>query len=226
VHNSFSLRTFLEFYTVVPLILIALAGTYKFGYFQALDALWILPSISAYSLFYSILVTTLLFILGNVLSLFFQTISYLFGYLYTSLLFIIPIAIIFILMPNGLSQLIVLLAKLTPIFFGFFYYFYVHSSMFGGELERNLSAPLTLLLTIAAFGGMYQSGSNNAGDAIEKRTLPIVIFDKQTTYPNDQTDWRLLEAIDNRYVLINLNHKTDYGYEKKIVEYSKVDSIY
>lgn len=226
MHNSFSLRTFLEFYTIVPLVLIALAGTYKFGYFQTLDSLWILPSISAYSLFYSILVTILLFILGTVLSLIFQTISYFFGYLYTSLFFIILIAFIFILMSNGLNLLIALLAKLTPLCFGFFYYFYVHSSMFGNELEKNVSAPLTLLLSIFAFGGMYISGSNDAVNAIEKRTLPIVIFDKQTSYPNDQTDWRLLEAIDNRYVLINLNHKTDYGYEKKVVEYSKVDSIY
>jgi hypothetical protein len=52
------------------------------------------------------------------------------------------------------------------------------------------------------------------------------LFEQQTAYPNDQSDWRLLAVIDTRFVLINLKNKTDYGYEMKVVEYSKVDSIY
>lgn len=226
LYNSFSIRNFLEFYALIPLVLIALAGTYKFGYFFALDALWILPSISAYSLFYSILKTALFFVLGSALSLTYKTISYVFGYWYTSIFCLISLVLIFILIPIELNQLIVLSTKLTPVFFGLFYYFYVHASMFGNELEKNIITPLTLLLSVLAFGGMYISGLNAAGEVIEKRALPIVIFDKQTSYPNDQTDWRLLEVIDNRYVLIDLNHKTNFGYEKKVVEYSKVESIY
>ena len=224
MYNSFSLKTFIEFYAVIPLALIALAGTYKFGYFLALDALWILPSISAYSLFYSILITALLFTLGSIISLVYQSISYWLGSLYTFIT--LTILIILFVISYGLGESITLLAKLTPIYAGFFYYFYVHASIFGGEIERSVTAPLTLFLSILAFGGIFASGLNDAEKVLEKRTLPIVIFAEQPSYPNDQTDWRLLEAIDNRYVLINLNNKTDYGYEKKVVEYSKVESIY
>ena len=112
MYNSFSLKKVLELYAAMPLILIALAGTYKFGYFSTFDALWVLPSI------------------------------------------------------------------------------------------------------------------NDANSAINNNTLPIVLFEQQTAYPNDQSDWRLLAVIDTRFVLINLKNKTDYGYEMKVVEYSKVDSIY
>ena len=73
---------------------------------------------------------------------------------------------------------------------------------------------------------MFGSGVNDANSAINNKRLPIVLFEQQTAYPNDQSDWRLLEVIDTRFVLINLKNKTDYGYEMKVVEYSKVDSIY
>ena len=83
MYNSFSLKKVLELYVAMPLILIALAGTYKFGYFPTFDALWILPSISAYSLFYSILTTTLLFAFGSILSLMYWSFSVWVGHLYS-----------------------------------------------------------------------------------------------------------------------------------------------
>ena len=46
MYNSFSLKKVLELYAAIPLVLIALAGTYKFGYFSTFDALWVLPSIN------------------------------------------------------------------------------------------------------------------------------------------------------------------------------------
>lgn len=224
LYNSFSLKKVLELYAVMPVILIALAGTYKFGYFSTFDALWILPSISAYSLFYSILTTTLLFAFGSILSLIYLSVSDLVGHLY-SLIFCALFVALFIFF-TGIETSIALSIKLIPLYFGVFYYFYVHSSIFGGQIDQYFSSPLVLLLTIVAFGCMFGSGVNDANKAINNNTLPVVLFDQQTSYPNDQSDWRLLEAIDTRFVLINLKNKTDYGYEMKVVEYSKVDSIY
>lgn len=224
MYNSFSLKKVLELYAAMPLILIALAGTYKFGYFSKFDALWVLPSISAYSLFYSILTTTLLFAFGSILSLIYLSVSAWVGHLYSlifSMLFV-ALSIFFI----GIDLSITLSTKLIPLYFGVFYYSYVHSSIFGGQIEQYFSSPLVLFLTIIAFGGMFGSGMNDANKAINNKTLPIVLFDQQTSYPSDQSDWRLLEAIDTRFVLINLKNRTDYGYEIKVVEYSKVDSIY
>lgn len=224
MYNSFSLKTFLEFYAVIPLVLIALAGTYKFGYFLALDALWILPSVSAYSLFYSILTTTLLFTLGSVISLIYLSFSTWFGHLYSSI-FSVVVMILFTFFV-GLENIIEFSSKLVPLYFGFFYFFYVHNSIFGNEMEQSLTSPLVLFLGVMSFGFMLGGGVNDAKKAIENNVLPIVIFEQQTSYPNDQTDWRLLETIDTRYVLINLKKRTDYGYEMKVVEYSKIDSIY
>ena len=224
MYNSFSLKKILELYAAMPLILIALAGTYKFGYFSTFDALWILPSISAYSLFYSILTTTLLFAFGSILSLIYLSVSAWVGHLY-SLIFSVLFLALFIFF-IGLEVSITLSAKLIPLYFGVFYYSYVHSSIFGGQIDQYFSSPLVLFLTIFAFGCMFGSGMNDANKAINNKTLPIVSFDLQTTYPDDQSDWRLLEVIDTRFVLINLKNKTDYGYEMKVVEYSKVDSIY
>ena len=224
MYNSFSLKKVLELYAVIPLILIALAGTYKFGYFSTFDALWVLPSISAYSLFYSILTTSLLFAFGSILSLIYLSVAAWVGHLYSlifSILFVI-LSIFFI----GIDVSITLSTKLIPLYFGVFYYSYVHSSIFGGQIDQYFASPLVLFLSMVAFGCMFGSGVNDANSAINNKTLPIVLFEQQTAYPNDQSDWRLLEVIDTRFVLINLKNKTDYGYEMKVVEYSKVDSIY
>ena len=222
--DRFSLRSFLEFYAVIPLVLIALAGTYKFGYFLAFDALWILPSISSHSLFYSILVTALQFTFGSTLSLLYLRASDWFGHLYSGLFFIV--LLILFVSALGIDQSLTLAVRLVPLYFGFIYYFYADASMFGGEIERHLLSPITLLLSVLAFVFMFASGWGDASKVIANKTLPVVIFDKQTSYPNGETDWRLLETIDTRFVLINLQNKTDYGYEMKVVEYSKVDSIY
>ncbi len=224
MYNSFSLKKVLELYAVMPVILIALAGTYKFGYFSTFDALWVLPSVSAYSLFYSILTTTLLFALGSILSLIYLSASEWIGHLYCLIFsaLLLGVCVSFI----GIETSITLSTKLIPLYFGVFYYFYVHSYIFGGQIEQYFSSPLVLLLTIFAFGCMFGSGVNDANKSIDNKTLPIVLFDQQTSYPNNQSDWRLLETIDTRFVLINLKNKTDYGYEMKVVEYSKVDSIY
>ncbi|WP_166172190.1 hypothetical protein [Acinetobacter sp. SA01] len=224
MYNSFSLKKVLELYAAIPLILIALAGTYKFGYFSTFDALWVLPSISAYSLFYSILTTSLLFAFGSILSLIYLSVAAWVGHLYSlifSILFVI-LSIFFI----GIDVSITLSTKLIPLYFGVFYYSYVHSSIFGGQIDQYFASPLVLFLSMVAFGCMFGSGVNDANSAINNKTLPIVLFEQQTAYPNDQSDWRLLEVIDTRFVLINLKNKTDYGYEMKVVEYSKVDSIY
>lgn len=224
MYNSFSLKKVLELYAAIPLILIALAGTYKFGYFSTFDALWVLPSISAYSLFYSILTTSLLFAFGSILSLIYLSVAAWVGHLYSlifSILFVI-LSIFFI----GIDVSITLSTKLIPLYFGVFYYSYVHSSIFGGQIDQYFASPLVLFLSMVAFGCMFGSGVNDANSAINNKTLPIVLFEQQTSYPNDQSDWRLLEVIDTRFVLINLKNKTDYGYEMKVVEYSKVDSIY
>ena len=224
MYNSFSLKKILELYAAIPLILIALAGTYKFGYFSTFDALWVLPSISAYSLFYSILTTSLLFAFGSILSLIYLSVAAWVGHLYSlifSILFVI-LSIFFI----GIDVSITLSTKLIPLYFGVFYYSYVHSSIFGGQIDQYFASPLVLFLSMVAFGCMFGSGVNDANSAINNKTLPIVLFEQQTAYPNDQSDWRLLEVIDTRFVLINLKNKTDYGYEMKVVEYSKVDSIY
>ena len=95
MYNSFSLKKVLELYAAIPLVLIALAGTYKFGYFSTFDALWVLPSISAYSLFYSILTTTLLFAFGSILSLIYLSVSAWVGPLY-SLIFSVLFLALFI----------------------------------------------------------------------------------------------------------------------------------
>ena len=224
MYNSFSLKKVLELYAAIPLILIALAGTYKFGYFSTFDALWVLPSISAYSLFYSILTTSLLFAFGSILSLIYLSVAAWVGHLYSlifSILFVI-LSIFFI----GIDVSITLSTRLIPLYFGVFYYSYVHSSIFGGQIDQYFASPLVLFLSMVAFGCMFGSGVNDANSAINNKTLPIVLFEQQTAYPNDQSDWRLLAVIDTRFVLINLKNKTDYGYEMKVVEYSKVDSIY
>ncbi len=167
MYNSFSLKKVLELYAAIPLILIALAGTYKFGYFSTFDALWVLPSISAYSLFYSILTTSLLFAFGSILSLIYLSVAAWVGHLYSlifSILFVI-LSIFFI----GIDVSITLSTKLIPLYFGVFYYSYVHSSIFGGQIDQYFASPLVLFLSMVAFGCMFGSGVNDANSAINNK---------------------------------------------------------
>lgn len=220
-----SLKVFIEFYAVVPLLLVALAGTYHFGYFDCFNALWILPSLPVQTLLYSILINTLLFSAGNVLSLLYLNSASVLGHTFV-LVFLGIITGCFIIF-MGFQNFIDFLLKLIPLYLGVFYYFYVHHAIFGNELERYLFSPVALFLSLMLFLLMYGRGVADAHTDMNDNKLPVVIFDQQKLYPNETTDWRLLKAIDNRFVLINLkNHLKDHGFEIKVVEYNKVDSIY
>lgn len=146
------------------------------------------------------------------------------GYFYPSIF--ILVLIILGLISFGLPACLQFVLITIPLYFGCFYYAYAHHSIFGNELERIFTTPLTLLLSILTFPLMLVSGGVDARKAIENDKLPVVIFEQQTSYPNERTDWRLLESIDTRFVLINLKNKWNDSYEIKVVENTKIDSIY
>ena len=64
-----------------------------------------------------------------------------------------------------------------------------------------------------------------AGYPVGKSERAIIKGTAEGTINEDLVNtW--FDEIPNRNILINLKNKTDYGYEMKVVEYSKVDSIY
>jgi hypothetical protein len=225
LQNHPSIKTILESYAAVPLLLISLAAIYRFGYFFHLDALWILPSLSVQSLLYSILSTIILFLSGCALTYIYIHIQSYFGHLVALSVFFFIICIGFgILYSNEQLSLIL---KLSPLLTGSFYYIYFHYSLFSGELDRAIFSPLVIILTLVLSFMMFVSGTNDAKRENLEKKLSIVIFNEQPKYPNEGTDWRVLENLGDKFVLINLSKGDEtQTYPIKVVDYKTVNTIY
>jgi len=225
LQNHPSIKTILESYAAVPLLLISLAAIYRFGYFFHLDALWILPSISVQSLLYSILSTIILFLSGCALTYVYIHIHSYFGHLVALSIFFFIICVGFgILYSNEQLSLIL---KLSPLLAGSFYYIYFHYSLFSGEIDRVMFSPLVIILTLVMSFMMFANGRNDAKLENLEKQLSVVIFDEQPKYPNEGTDWRLLENLGDKFVLIDLNNGNETKkYPIKVVEYKTINSIH
>lgn len=222
--NNFSLKVFVEFYAGLPLLLIALAGTYKFGYFDTLNASWVLSSLSAQGLVYSILGTALIFFSGVALASFYHTLALFLSHL--TLIISISVFITLLGVFTNFNIFLKIISYGGPSILGFLYYTYLKDIFNGGEIAGILAPPGILIFTIMGFGLMYSSGVYDANKDIENRNFPIVLFDEQPAYPNNQTDWRLLEVSGNNSILINLNSSNSTRFPIKVIESNKVDLIY
>ncbi len=225
MQNHPSIKTILESYAAVPLLLISLAAIYRFGYFFHLDALWILPSLSVQSLLYSILSTIILFLSGCALTYIYIHIQPYFGHLVVLSVFFFIICVGFGILYS--NEQLSLTLKLSPLLAGSFYYIYFHYSLFSGELDRAIFSPLVIILTLVLSFMMFVSGTNDAKLENLEKQLSVVIFDEQPKYPNESTDWRLLENLGDKFVLINLSNGGETKkYPIKVVEYKTINSIY
>ncbi|WP_303275663.1 hypothetical protein [Acinetobacter soli] len=223
--NNSSVKTILESYAAIPLLLISLAAIYRFGFFFHLDALWILPSLSIQSLLYSILSTILLFISGCSLTYLYIHIQTYLGHIFAlSLFFTIICIILGILYSNENFSLIL---KSTPLLTGSFYYTYVHYSLFSSELDRAVFSPLVIVLSLVMSFMMFSNGVNDAKLENLQKKLSIVNFSEQPKDSSENTDWRLLENLGDKFILIDLSSGDDTkNYRIKVVEYKTINTIY
>lgn len=222
------MKALIEFYALVPLLLLGLAATYKFGYFNALDALWILPLLNIQGFVYSILVTTLVFLLGiGIASLYCALLPFFShsGLIFT--IFIVPAVSSAI--GGGLDHLLIILGNGIPFFFGFVYFLNLKEVFDGGEITRSFKLPSFLIFTFCGLVLMSTLGSTKAYKDRVDETFPVVKFNDKNSILNieDTDDWRLLESSGNNLILINLNSRNGTGrYEFKVIEANKVASIY
>ncbi|WP_313044523.1 hypothetical protein [Acinetobacter sp.] len=225
MENHSSIKTILESYAAIPLLLISLAAIYRFGYFFHLDALWILPSLSVQSLLYSILSTIILFLAGCALTYIYIHIQSFFGPFVALSIFFFIICISFGILYS--NEQLSLALKLSPLLAGSFYYIYFHYSLFSSQLDRAVFSPIVIILTLVISFMMLVSGMNDAKLENLEKNLSVVIFDEQPEYPSESTDWRLLESLGDKFVLINLkNGDEKKAYPIKVVEYKTVNTIY
>lgn len=210
-------------YAGLPLLLIALAGTYKFGYFDTLNVAWVLSSLSVQGLIYSILGTALIFFFGVALASFYHTLALFVGHVKLIL------SVLLITILSWFTTFDIFLNVLSyggPSLLGFLYYTYLKDFLNGSELAGIFAPSVILIFTIMGFCLMYSSGVHDAYKDIENGNFPIVLFEEQRTYPSDQTDWRLLEVSGNNSVLINLKSSSSTRFPIRIIESNKVDLIY
>lgn len=222
--TSFTLRSFIESSAALPLLLISFAAVYKFGYFWNIDAVWILPSLSIQSLLYSILATVILFLLGCSLAFLYLRSSELFGY------FIVSILFFFIFSCFGIFLFIndnfFILFKSLPLAAGAFYYTYAHFFIYGDDSFKVFMSPLIILLSVFFLVMMFFSGMNDSSQENLSKSLNVIIFDEQKSFPNEETDWRLLENLGDKLIIINLKrYKNNKNYFIKVVEIEKIDNI-
>jgi len=222
--SSFTFKSFVESSAALPLLLISFAAVYKFGYFWNLDAVWILSSLSVQNLLYSILAAVILFVAGCSLSFAYIRFSEFLGYSSVSIFFLVIVSPIFIHL--FLNDNLVLILKVLPLLAGAIYYGYAHFFIFGGQLFKTFLSPLIVLLSVFFLGGMFFSGVNDSKEENLYRNLNVVIFNEQKSYPNEETDWRLLENLGDKLILINLKrYKDNKNYFIKVVEIEKIDNI-
>lgn len=225
--NNVSTKSLFEVCTFIPLVLLALAGCYKFGYLQFFNASWLLPSLNVQGFVYSILGISLVVLAGVTVSSIYSITSLFFGYWWSSL---VLIAFPFVSMVVFLdSQIInVILSKCIPFVLGILYFFSLKDVFSGDAVSSMFRVPVILFFTFIALITIAFQGSADANDRFRNKDFPVVELSK--TLEDSSKDWRLLEASGSNLILINLNSPlTESGYiryEIKIVEANKVDLIY
>lgn len=226
--NNLSLKSFFDLYAVIPLFLLALSATFKFGYFNALDALWILPLLNVQGFIYSILITTMIFLLGTAVASMYGSLLILFGHiglLFT--FFVFPAICVFLAF--DLDYLVTIVGKSVPYVLGFIYFFNFQNIFKEDEASKNFRLPTVLLFSFLGLFIMFNLGASKAYKDIGEKILPAVSFNEKNSASNQvkHDDWRLLESSGNNLILINLNNRNTIGrYELKVIEANKVDSIY
>ena len=222
--NNVSLKSFIEFYAFVPLVLLALSATYKFGYFNALNAIWVLPSLNVQGFVYSILIIALLFLAGSALASFYSAIVPFFSHVaLISVIFVITAVSCLIF--GNIDFIWKVLSSSIPFFFGLFYFFYFKDVLDGDAISRSFSVFTFLIFSFMALFLMFTLGGADARRDIGEKLLPKVDFKDSTL--NGLPDWRLLEASGASLILINLNTRnSDARFEFKVIEANKVDLIH
>lgn len=225
--NNFSAKSLFELCAFLPLVLLALAGCYKFGYLRFFDASWLLPSLNVQGFIYSILGISLIVLAGVAAASVYSISAFFFGHLWTSLaLILVPVFSIWLGTDN--QTLFFLLSKVSPFVLGVIYFIFLRDVFSQNEISSMFRVPAILFSTFVALMMMAFQGSSDAEDRIRIKDFPVV--ELGTLTEDSSKDWRLLEASGSNLILINLNSpltKSGYvRYEIKIVEANKVDLVY
>lgn len=225
--NNVSTKSLFEVCAFLPIVLLALAGCYKFGYLQFFDASWLLPSLNVQGFVYSILGISLVFLAGVALSSTYSITAIFLGYWWTSLIFIVtPIMSIGFFVDS--ETIYFLMSKGVPFALGVVYFVSLKDVFSGDEVSSMFRAPAILLFTFIALLMMALQGSSDANERVRNKNFPVV--ELNSAIADSSKDWRLLEASGSNLILINLKSpltKSGYvRYEIKIVEANKVDLIY
>lgn len=224
--NNVSTKSLFEVCAFLPLVLLALAGCYKFGYLHFFDASWLLPSLNVQGFIYSILGISLIFLAGVALSSIYFIASAFCGYWGPSLVLIAtPVVSILVFVDSEIIDF--LMSKCVPFILGFFYYMSLKDVFSGDEFSSMLRIPAILALTFFALFMMALQGNSDAYDRVTNKNFPVV---ELGSAEDSSKDWRLLETSGSNLILINLNSlstKSGYvHYEIKFVEANKVDLVY
>lgn len=225
--NNVSTKSLFEVCAFLPIVLLALAGCYKFGYLRFFDASWLLPSLNVQGFVYSILGISLIVLAGVAASSIYSITSVFFGYWWTNLVFII-VPVLSILIFSDSQTLYFLISKSAPFVLGVVYFICLRDVFSGNEISSMFRVPAILFFTFMALMMMAFQGSSDANDRVRNKDFPVV--ELSTSTEDSSKDWRLLEASGSNLILINLNsslNKSGYvHYEIKIVEANKVELIY
>ncbi len=74
---------------------------------------------------------------------------------------------------------------------------------------------------------MFSNGVNDAKLENLQKKLSIVNFSEQPKDSSENTDWRLLENLGDKFILIDLSSGDDTkNYRIKVVEYKTINTIY
>lgn len=225
--NNVSTKSLFEVCAFLPIVLLALAGCYKFGYLRFFDASWLLPSLNVQGFVYSILGISLIVLAGVAASSIYSITSVFFGYWWTSLVFIVvPVLSIWIFLDS--QTIYFLMSKSAPFVLGVVYFICLRDVFSGNEISSMFRVPVILFCTFIALMMMSFQGSSDANDRFRNKDFPVV--ELSTSTEDSSKDWRLLEASGSNLILINLNSpSTQSGYvhyEIKIIEANKVNLVY
>jgi len=226
--NNLSLKSVFDLYAVIPIFLLALSATFKFGYFSTLDALWVLPLLNVQGFIYSILTTTMIFLLGTAVASMYGSLLIVFGHIgLIFTFFVLPAICVFLAV--DFAYLVTMLGKSVPYVLGFIYFLNFQDIFKEDEASKHFRLPTVLLFSFLGLFIMFSSGASKAYKDIGEKLLPVVSLNEKNSISDrvNSDDWRLLESSGNNLILINLNNRNSIGrYELKVIEANKVNSIY
>ncbi|MDD9320135.1 hypothetical protein M0O54_08360 [Acinetobacter lactucae] len=245
-----SLKHIIECFAIIPLIIIGLGGVYYYSFYEALGLGWIFSQGSISTILLSSIPLFFKAITGLILActihfIFFKNLEYFFGCLIILGSFLGVMLGSLVFLGFSLDNFFLILYSYSVIIFTFISSIILFMALDAVGNDRFLFFGILAFLLIFIEPLVTSQGQDKAEQLLSGsgkfskvsftseglKTIPTTLeVTKNNKKYDEDIDWRILDMIGDKVIIIALNHSQNINGKKKqlvrIVDYKNIDNIY